>query len=233
MIQYEVVTLSGRTITGLRARAGGDTPAVQETVGTLWDRFLRSGAREQLNAAPGAPCYGLYTRYHLDDESYDAVVGCESDSCPDGFCQVTIPAGEYARFSLRGPVRQVVADAWREIWSLPLPRAYTVDFEEYGPVDENGVGEVCIYLALADICQSCGMPMTQAADHGSESGGLPSRDYCRYCRQDGAFTWDCGMEEMIDFCLRSAPELYQDRERSRALMRGYFPTLRRWQAAGR
>ena len=55
----------------------------------------------------------------------------------------------------------------------------------------------------------------------------------RHCRQDGTFTWDCGMEEMIDFCLRSAPELYQDRERSRALMRGYFPTLRRWQAAGR
>ena len=73
----------------------------------------------------------------------------------------------------------------------------------------------------------------KASADGSESGGALSRDYCRHCRQDGAFTWDCGMEEMIDFCLRSAPELYQDRERSRALMRGYFPTLRRWQPAGR
>ena len=50
------------------------------------------------------------------------------------------------------------------------------------------------------FCQSCGMPLTKTEDFGTEKDGKLSEDYCVYCYKDGAFTADCTMEEMIDFC---------------------------------
>ena len=39
------------------------------------------------------------------------------------------------------------------------------------------------------------------------------------------------MEEQIEHNLNCAPELYSDRERARAMMCEYFPTLQRWKGA--
>ena len=175
----------------------------------------------------GAPCYGLYTNYGWDDESYDAVVACESEACPAGCVPIEIPAGEYAKFHFHGDIRAMPMQAWGEIWSLPLPRAYGVDFEEYRNY-EDGQADIDIYVGLADICQSCGMPMTRPADRGTEADGTQSCTYCTYCYQNGAFTYDATMEEQIEHNLNCAPELYTDRERAREQMREYFPTLTRW-----
>lgn len=38
------------------------------------------------------------------------------------------------------------------------------------------------------ICQSCSMPLDRVALRGTEKDGSPSRDYCKYCYQYGAFT---------------------------------------------
>ena len=229
MIPYEIVTLPARRITARGLRTGNGDPQMSGRIGRLWAEFMAPGGREMLDCVPGAPCFGIYTNYHLDDESYDALVGCESGNCPDGFMPVEIPAGEYARFSVHGDVRRAVADAWREIWSLPLPRAFTVDFEEYRNC-AGGTGDIDIYVALADICQSCGMPMTRADQHGTEQGGEPSREYCCYCRRDGEFAQDCTMEQMIDYCLGCGGELYSDRETARRRMMEYYPHLKRWRA---
>ena len=52
------------------------------------------------------------------------------------------------------------------------------------------------------FCQSCGMPLQNEADYGTEAGGARSEEYCTYCYQNGGFTADCTMDEMIDFCIR-------------------------------
>ena len=71
--------------------------------------------------------------------------------------------------------------------------------------------------------------MTRPEEHGTESGGAESPGYCCYCRKDGEFTaLGCTMEQMIEFCLNISPELYTDREKSRAMMEDFFPTLERW-----
>ena len=49
------------------------------------------------------------------------------------------------------------------------------------------------------FCQSCGMPIDAPALRGTERGGTPSEHYCKYCYQEGAFTGEMTMEEMIDF----------------------------------
>ena len=36
---------------------------------------------------------------------------------------------------------------------------------------------------------------------GTEADGTKSREYCNYCYENGAFTANCTMEEMIDFCV--------------------------------
>ena len=80
------------------------------------------------------------------------------------------------------------------------------------------------------FCQSCGMPIDDPALRGTERGGTRSEHYCKYCYQEGAFTGEMTMEEMIDFCtpmmVRANPELTP--EQARAQMAQFFPSLLRW-----
>ncbi|MVB09955.1 putative zinc ribbon domain protein [Caprobacter fermentans] len=79
------------------------------------------------------------------------------------------------------------------------------------------------------ICQSCGMPMTKDEEFGTNAGGSKNEEFCCYCFKNGAFTADCTMEEMIDFCA-SVPGLFQDKEQAKKEMRQSFPKLKRWAA---
>ena len=80
------------------------------------------------------------------------------------------------------------------------------------------------------FCQSCAMPLTDAALLGTEADGTPSPHYCKYCYDKGKFTQDMTMEEMIDFCAgsmaRANPGMTE--EQAKEMMRQYFPTLLRW-----
>ena len=85
-------------------------------------------------------------------------------------------------------------------------------------------------ISQMKFCQSCGMPLAKAEDHGTEADGKASQDYCQYCYQKGAFTSSMTMEEMIDFC---APMMAQSNpgmteEQAKAQMHQFFPMLKRW-----
>ncbi|MDL2284527.1 zinc ribbon domain-containing protein [Oxalobacter sp. OttesenSCG-928-P03] len=86
------------------------------------------------------------------------------------------------------------------------------------------------------FCQSCCMPMTKPDDHGSNPDKTPSADYCRYCFQNGAFTREMDMEEMIEHCLKFLDEYNKgaeetlSREDAAKQMRHVFPQLKRWSA---
>lgn len=80
------------------------------------------------------------------------------------------------------------------------------------------------------ICQSCGMPMTEAQHFGTNADGSRNEEYCCYCYKDGAFAQQCTMEEMADFC---APIEVKDgraktTEEAKAGLMQYFATLKRW-----
>lgn len=81
-----------------------------------------------------------------------------------------------------------------------------------------------------EFCQSCGMPLTRDTELGTEKNGEKNREYCVYCYQNGAFTQNCTMEEMVDACLGYAKEAGQEKQpflTKEAMMR-WFPTLKRW-----
>lgn len=80
-------------------------------------------------------------------------------------------------------------------------------------------------------CQSCGMPLDSDGEmSGTETDGSKSHDYCLYCYNDGQFTADMTMNQMIEHCLTFLPEfdVKMTEEQAREMMEQYFPSLKRW-----
>lgn len=86
------------------------------------------------------------------------------------------------------------------------------------------------------FCQSCGMPLDSEKVYGTNADGSLNDDYCVYCYQQGKFTQDCTMDEMIEHCAQFVEEFNKDseqkvtKEEAIAGMKEFFPTLKRWQA---
>lgn len=90
-----------------------------------------------------------------------------------------------------------------------------------------------LYFPIAKgnyFCQSCGMPMSDISQRGTNSDGSINNDYCVYCYKDGKFTFDGSMEEMIEFCIPMEVEakVYPDADTARENLLKYYPTLKRW-----
>ena len=93
-----------------------------------------------------------------------------------------------------------------------------------------------IKLMEQNFCQSCGMLLTEEIKC-TNADGSKNEDYCIYCYKDGAFTRDCTMEEMIDFCAQYVDEVNKNmprpmtQEEYKQMMRQYFPKLKCWESA--
>ena len=83
------------------------------------------------------------------------------------------------------------------------------------------------------FCQSCGMPLNDE-NRGINADGSKNEDYCMYCYQNGKFTNDCTMDEMIEFCAQFVDEVNKNmpkpmtKDEYKDMMRQYFPMLKRW-----
>lgn len=230
-MNYEIVTLKERRVVGLGTRTGNEQPDAAEKIGQVWNDLYCGGGCEKLKDVVGETSYGLYCNYSGDGSSYDMLAAVETAApAPEGFREVVIPGGKYAKFSFQGDVQKDVVRFWGEIWNTQLARAYTVDFEEYPPCEDMANAQINIYVALGDRCQSCGMPMTKDEEYGTEADGSKSSEYCCYCYEKGAFKSDCTMEQMIDLCLDMSADshMYDDRAKAKGQMMEYFATLKRW-----
>ena len=81
------------------------------------------------------------------------------------------------------------------------------------------------------FCQSCAMPLNKTEEFGTEKDGAKSQDYCHYCYQNGAFTSEQTMEEMIESCVPFVVDHFGGEDAARAAMQGMFPKLKRWAKA--
>ncbi len=84
------------------------------------------------------------------------------------------------------------------------------------------------------ICQSCGMNMKSAEDFGTHADRTRNEEYCHYCYQNGAFTHDVTMDEMVETNLKYLDHWNKETgnnftvEEARPMLRGFLPTLKRW-----
>lgn len=78
------------------------------------------------------------------------------------------------------------------------------------------------------------MNMKSAQAFGTNADGTPSSDYCCYCYQNGAFTRDVTMEEMVETNLKFIDEWNTETgnnftpDEARPILREFLSTLKRW-----
>lgn len=74
-------------------------------------------------------------------------------------------------------------------------------------------------------CQSCGMPIVPD-EMGRFPDGKLNEHYCKWCWDQGKFTSDCTLEEMVEQCLPHMP--FGTPEENRVFLQELLPTLERW-----
>ena len=79
-------------------------------------------------------------------------------------------------------------------------------------------------------CESCGMYLTPE-DCGTDAGGHKTDHYCKWCYDQGHYTYETTMEAMIEDC---APRLAENTgmtlDEAVSLMGAVLPQLERWHA---
>lgn len=86
-------------------------------------------------------------------------------------------------------------------------------------------------LPEGNRCESCGMPLADAAFLGTEADGSLSKRFCKWCYQNGGYVNpDMTMEEMLDVCVShmAAPDSGYTEESAREYMEMLLPTCERW-----
>lgn len=77
--------------------------------------------------------------------------------------------------------------------------------------------------------QSCDMMFTRPGQHGHEADGTETDDFCRWCYDEGAYTYETTMEEMIEDCApRMSQNMYWTADECALFLGTILPTLRRW-----
>ena len=78
-------------------------------------------------------------------------------------------------------------------------------------------------------CQSCGMMFTAPGQHGHEADGSEAEDFCRWCYENGVYTYETSMDEMIEDCApRMAEVMGWTVDEAASLLGAVLSTLRRW-----
>ena len=68
--------------------------------------------------------------------------------------------------------------------------------------------------------------------YGSEKNGQKNPDYCQYCYEDGHFTSDVNMEQMIAICLPHMQDSGLDEKAAHTMLQNFLPHLKRWRQKG-
>ena len=138
----EIVELDEAYVDGLAIRTNNKTE--QELGPNGWIAATWEEVKQMTDPNPPA---GIYTGYAGDkDGNYTVVIGFRRPSADDlkpGEVISKIAAGRYAKFSRKGPMPNVVIDAWQAVWQAEsdgkLSRAYTADLESYpGMAEDSG-----------------------------------------------------------------------------------------------
>ena len=83
------------------------------------------------------------------------------------------------------------------------------------------------------ICQSCGMPISEEKQKGTNEDGSLSNDYCSYCFKKGKFTKNGTLDEQIEVGLNYYPpyknaKTQEEKDLIRKQSREFLSTLKRW-----
>jgi predicted transcriptional regulator YdeE len=151
--EFSVIGIQVRTSNAKEVTGGGAIPK-------QWERFFKEGIADKIPNKVDSTIYAVYTNYASDyNGEYDFIIGMKVSSVsdvPPGMVAKKVPKGRYAIVaSAKGPVAQVVPQAWQRVYSLDDnkqlggARAYKADFELYDQRSQNPQdSQVDLYVGL-------------------------------------------------------------------------------------
>lgn len=151
-MEYEIVEMESKLFAGVAAVTNNEASDMSTKIGGLWQK-LYSGVAQSMKGRTNAKAVGLYCDYQLNGD-YTVLAGCEVSPASKealakaGLVTKEVPAGKFAKFEIHGNVQSAVAQAWGEIWKLPLQRTFAGDYEEYQEDCAGGNGTILIYIAI-------------------------------------------------------------------------------------
>ncbi|QOR35032.1 GyrI-like domain-containing protein [Clostridium sp. 'deep sea'] len=149
-MKYELITLTEMQIVGLAVKADNSEEEAF-VIGNTWQRFFDESIMNSINNKITSLGIGLYANYESDAlGSYTFLCGCEvtKNKNPE-LNAITIPAGKYGKFTIKGHPVNDLMKAWQEIWQMQLNRKFTCDFEVYHYDNEDMNNQtIDIYIAL-------------------------------------------------------------------------------------
>ncbi|MGN7762957.1 GyrI-like domain-containing protein [Paenibacillus sp. 22594] len=147
-------------LTGVAVRTTNEAEAGPDgRLPKLWETYFQSNLGSAAGVKNPHYIYALYTDYESDaNGAYTVVIGHESSSDAvlgnTNHVVAVVPESKYMVFTTKkGPVYEVVAEAWYEIWTYFKEsqdvRTYTGDFELYDARDFDPANtELQIYIAI-------------------------------------------------------------------------------------
>jgi predicted transcriptional regulator YdeE len=130
-------------VIGIEARTNNTKEMSGEgVIPRQWERFYKERILDRIKDRADSSVLAFYTEYASGRKGdYTFVIGARVSKVagvPEGLVLKKIPAGHYAVFeSAKGPLNQVVPQAWMGIWEmedkrqLGGDRVYGADFEVY------------------------------------------------------------------------------------------------------
>jgi predicted transcriptional regulator YdeE len=151
--EFSVIGIQARTSNAKEVTGGGAIPK-------QWEMFFKEGIVDKIPNKVDSTIYAVYTGYASDrDSEYDFVIGMkvsDASAVPPAMVAKKVPKGKYAVVtSAKGPVAQVVPQAWQQVYSLDDnkqlggDRAYKADFEVYDERSQNPQdSQIDIYVGV-------------------------------------------------------------------------------------
>ena len=155
--EYDIKTAGGFDIIGIDIKTTNENDQAADDINALWQRFFENAVGDKIPHKTGNAIYAVYTDYEGDHtKPYRFIIGCKVQHCddiPEGMVAHHVPESRYGVFTSIGEQPKSLIKTWESIWDLDsLPRAFTSDFEVYGPrFFEPGLHEVLVHIALENM----------------------------------------------------------------------------------
>lgn len=149
-MDYEIVQLQEKVLAVLEpVRLSNLDQEVSQKIEFAWHNFSEKCGEVERKTTNKPIC--TYSNYESNEKGeYDVEIGYEVESgstLKSGWKKKVIPAGKYAKFVVKGNMVKEVANFWRNVWKMDLPRKFDCDFEECQNMDMLN-GEVHIYISV-------------------------------------------------------------------------------------
>jgi predicted transcriptional regulator YdeE len=148
------VAVTSFYVIGMTIRTSNEAGQAAADIPALWEKFMAGNDAVAIPGIHTGDIYCVYTEYESDHtRPYTVVLGYKADSLdriPEGWKGLQVEAGPYQKVTAKGRLADgIVYNAWLKIWEAGWNRAFTTDFELYGPgARDPEAAELDIFIAV-------------------------------------------------------------------------------------